>query len=71
MSQAVNEPQQREHGHGGRPGEDYVDASHHEKANGEKPAGADLVGEHATDELTDGVGHGLAAGDQTCRHQDV
>lgn len=67
MAQPVDEPEQWEHVDGGGPGEDDVDASNQEEANGEKPAGADLIGHHATDELADGVGHGLAAGDQACR----
>lgn len=66
MSQTVDEPEEREHGNGGGPGEGYVDAPHQEEADGEKPAGADLIRQHATDKLTDGIGHGLTAGDQTC-----
>lgn len=67
LSQAVYEPEQGEHGDSGGPGEGHVDAPHHEEADGEEPAGADLIRQHAADELTDGVGHGLAAGDHTCR----
>lgn len=67
LSQAVDEPEQREHGYSGGPGEGDVDAPHQEEADGEKPAGADPIRQHAADELTDGIGHGLAAGDQTCR----
>lgn len=66
LSQAIDEPEQWEHGHSGGPGEGYVDAPHQKEANGEKPAGADLIRQHTADELTDGVGHGLAAGDHTC-----
>lgn len=65
LTQTVEEPESREDGDGGRPGEDHVDASHHEQANGEEPAGADLVREHAADELADSVGQGLAAGDHS------
>lgn len=67
LSQAIDEPQQGEHGYSRGPGEDHIDAPYQEKANGEKPAGADLIWQHAADELTDGIGHSLAAGDQTCR----
>lgn len=67
LTQAVDEPEEWEHGNGGGPGEGYVDAPHQEQADGEKPAGADLIRQHATDKLTDGIGHGLTAGDQTCR----
>lgn len=63
LAQAVEKPQGREDGDSGGPGEDHVDASHHEQANGEEPAGADLVWKHATDELTDSVGQRLTAGD--------
>lgn len=67
LAQPVEEPEQGEHGDGGGPGEGHVDATHQEEADREEPAGADLVRQHAADELTDGVRHGLAAGDQTCR----
>lgn len=65
LAQAVEKPQCREDSDGGRPGEDHVDASHHAQANGEEPAGADLVRKHATDELTDSVGQRLTTGDHT------
>lgn len=65
LTQAIEEPQAGEDGHGGGAGEEHIDASHHEQANGEEPAGADLVREHAADELADGVGQGLAAGDHS------
>lgn len=67
LAEAVEEPECREDGHGGRPGEHHVDASHQEQADGEQPAGADLVRQHAADELTDGIGQGLAAGDHAWR----
>jgi len=63
LPQAVEKPQAREDGDGGGPGEDHVDASHHAQANGEEPAGADLVRKHATDEFTDRVGQRLTTGD--------
>lgn len=63
LAQAVKEPQGREGGDSGGPGEEHIDASHHKQANGEEPAGADLVRQHAADELTDSIGQGLAAGD--------
>lgn len=63
LAQTVEKPKGREDSHRGGPGEDHVDASHHAQANGEEPAGADLVRKHATDELTDSVGQRLAAGD--------
>lgn len=63
LAQAVEEPQAGEDGDGGGPGEDHVDASHRAQANGEEPAGADLVRKHAADELTDSVGQRLTAGD--------
>ena len=56
LAEAVEEPEAREDGHGGGPGEQHVDAPHQEQADGEEPAGADLVRQHAADELTDGVG---------------
>lgn len=65
LAQAIEEPQGREDSDSGGPGEDHVDASHHEQANREEPAGADLVGKHATDELTDSIGQRLTAGDHT------
>lgn len=67
LAQPVEEPEQWEHVNGGGPGEDDVNAANQEQADGEKPAGADLIGHHTTDELADGVGHGLATGDQACR----
>lgn len=63
LAQTIEEPQGREGGDGGGPGEEHIDASHHKQANGEEPAGANLVRQHAADELTDRVGQGLAAGD--------
>lgn len=63
LPQAVKKPQNREHGHSRGPGEDHIDASHHEQTDGEEPASADLVRKHATDELTDSIGQGLTAGD--------
>lgn len=70
LSQSVNEPQEWEHGDRGGPGENHVDASDHKEADGEKPAGTDLVWQHAADEFTDGVGHRLAASDQAWRHKE-
>lgn len=67
LSQAVDEPEQAEHGYSGRLGEGDVDPTHQEQADGEEPTGADPVREHTADELTEGVGHGLAAGYQTCQ----
>lgn len=66
LGQAVEEPEPGEGGDGGAPGEDHVDQAHHQEAGGEEPAGAQLVGEDAADELADGVRGGLAAGDETC-----
>ena len=63
LTEAVKKPQGREDSNSGGPGEEHVDASHHEQANGEEPAGADLVRKHAADELTDSVGQRLTAGD--------
>lgn len=63
LAQTVEKPQGREGSDGGGPGEDHIDASHHAQANGEEPAGADLVRKNATDELTDSVGQRLTAGD--------
>lgn len=63
LAQAIEKPQGTEDRDGGGPGEDHVDASHHAQANGEEPAGTDLVWKHATDELADSVGQRLAAGD--------
>lgn len=63
LAQTIEKPQGREGSHSGGPGEDHVDASNHAQANGEEPSGADLVRKHTTDELTDSVGQGLAAGD--------
>jgi len=71
LAQAVEEPEAGEDGHGGRPGEQHIDASHQEQADGEEPASADLVRQHATDELTDGVGQGLAAGNHAWRQSAV
>lgn len=72
LSQTVQKPQGREDGNSGGPRENYVDASHHEQANGEEPAGADLIRKHAADELTDSIGQRLTAGDhawtEKCRH---
>lgn len=65
LAQAVQKPQGRENSDSGGPGEDHIDASHHEKANGEEPTGTDLVRKHATDELTDSVGQRLTAGDHS------
>ncbi|KAG7223041.1 hypothetical protein INR49_015930 [Caranx melampygus] len=42
MAQAVEKPQGRENSDSGGPGEDHIDASHHEEANGEEPTGTDL-----------------------------
>ena len=67
LSQPVEEPQGGEGGDGGGPGEDHVDASHRAQADGEEPAGADLVRKHAADELTDSIGQRLAAGDHAWR----
>lgn len=67
MSQAVDEPEQGEHGYSGGLGEGDVDSTHQQQTYGEQPAGADAVREHPADELADGIGHGLAAGDQTCQ----
>ena len=63
LAKTVDKPEGREDSHSGGPGEDHVDGSHHAQANGEEPAGADLVRQHATDELTDSVGQRLTAGD--------
>ena len=71
LAQAVEEPERGKGGHGGGPGENHVDAPHQEQANGEEPAGADPVRQHAADELTDGVGQGLAAGDHAWRQTVV
>lgn len=71
LTQTIDEPEQWEHGHGGGPGEGNVDAPNYEEADGEKPAGADLIWQHATDELADGIGHGLTAGDHTCRDTNI
>lgn len=67
MSQAIDEPEQGEHGYSGGLGEGDVDSTHQEQTYGEQPAGADAVREHTADELADGIGHSLAAGDQTCQ----
>lgn len=67
LAQAIDEPQQREHVNSGGPGEDDVDAPDQEQTNRKKPPSAYLIGHHPTDELADGVGHGLATGDQACR----
>jgi len=71
LAEAVDEPQQGEHGHGGGPGERHVDAAHQEEPDGEEPAGADLVRQNAADELADRIRHGLAAGDQACAHRQA
>lgn len=69
LGQAIEEPEPGE-GHDGRaPGKDHVDQAHHEEAGGEEPAGAHLVRKDAADELADGVGCRLAAGDETCGGQ--
>lgn len=67
MSQAIDEPEQWEHSYSGGLGEGDVDSTDQEQTYGEQPAGADAVWEHTADELADGIGHGLAAGDQTCQ----
>lgn len=67
MSQAIEEPEQGEHGYSGGLGEGNIDSTHQEQTYGEEPAGADAVREHTADELANGIGHGLAAGDQTCQ----
>lgn len=69
LGQAVEEPEPGEGHDGGAPGEDHVDQAHHEEAGGEEPAGAHLVRKDAADELADGVGCRLAAGDETCGGQ--
>lgn len=63
LAQAVEKPEAREDSHSGGPGEDHIDATHREQTNGEKPAGADLVWQHAADELADSIGQRLTAGD--------
>lgn len=63
LAQTIEKPQGWEDSNSGGPGEDYVDTSHYAQANGEEPAGADLVRKNATDELTDSVGQRLTAGD--------
>lgn len=64
LSQPVEKPEPGEGGHGGAPGEEHVDQTHQQEAGREEPAGAQAVGQDTTDELTDGVGCGLAAGDE-------
>lgn len=66
LGQSVEEPEPSEGRDGGAPGEDHVDQAHHQQAGGEEPAGAHLVGEDAANELADGIGRRLAAGDETC-----
>lgn len=68
LSQTVEEPEKREHRHSWRPGKDYIDPPNHKKADGEEPAGTDLIRQHTADELADGIGHGLTAGDHSWRH---
>lgn len=63
LAQAVEEPKGREDSDRRGPGEDHVDASHHAQANGEEPAGTDLVRQYSADELADSVRQRLAAGD--------
>lgn len=65
LTQTIEKPEAGEDGNRWWPGEDYIDASHHEQANGEEPASADLVWEHAADELADSIGQRLAAGDHS------
>lgn len=67
LAQAVQEPQEREEPHRGGSGEEHVDDAHGEEADGEEPAGTHMVRQHAADELADGIGQRLAAGDQAWR----
>ena len=66
LSQAIQEPEAREDSDAGGQGEDHVDAAHREQSDGEEPARTELVWEDAADELTDGIGQRLAAGDEAC-----
>lgn len=43
LTQTIEEPESREDSDGGGPGEEHIDASHHEQTNGEEPTSADLV----------------------------
>lgn len=63
LTQAIDEPETRENGHSGGPGEDHVDGTHHEQANGEEPAGTDLIRQHTADELAYSIGQRLATSD--------
>lgn len=66
LRQPVEEPEPGEGGNAGAAGEQHVDQPHHEQPRREQPAGARPVRHDAADELADGVGGGLAAGDETC-----
>lgn len=66
LAQAIQKPEAGEDDDRGGPGECHIDGTHYEEADGEEPAGAHLVRQHATDEFADGVCQGLTAGDQAC-----